>query len=79
VLGGIGAGADLADLLHGSVPTALLPVLRCDFEPEWRERMRIGRAEDALRAHGVVLDRWERLVLGSSLHFRPLRASRRAA
>jgi nucleoside diphosphate kinase len=78
-LGAIGAGADLAELLDGTAPAPLLPVLRCEFEPEWRERIRIGQVEDALQSVGVVLDRWERLVLESSLHFRPRRASRQPA
>jgi nucleoside diphosphate kinase len=77
-LGGIGAGEALADLLDGLVPPALLTTVRCEFEPHWRDRLRIGQAEQALRRHDVVLDRWERLVLESSLHFRPLRASRPA-
>ncbi|MFF8784450.1 nucleoside-diphosphate kinase [Streptomyces sp. NPDC015125] len=75
-LGRVGAGSDLASLLTGHAPDALLALLRCDFEPDAADAMRMSVADKALRTTGVVLDDWERVVLESSLHFPPLRASR---
>jgi nucleoside diphosphate kinase len=77
-LGDVGAGTELAALLAGHAPEPLLPVLACEFEPSAVGGMRMSVAEQALRATGVVLDAWERVVLESSLHFPPLRASRQA-
>ena len=78
-MGDVGAGDRLAGLLDGRAAPELLDVIRCEFEPPWRDRMRMGQVENVLRRHGVALDRWERVVLESSLHFPPLRASRGAA
>ncbi|MFF7991022.1 nucleoside-diphosphate kinase [Kitasatospora xanthocidica] len=82
-LGVIGAGERLAALLEGYAPAALLATLRCEFDhgsaDGGSDAMRIGAAEAALRVHGVTLDAWERVVLESSLHFPPLRASRQVA
>jgi nucleoside diphosphate kinase len=75
-LGAIGAGKALADLMAGELPPDLVEVLGCDFEPPWRDRTRLGTVQDVLRRHDVRLDPWERLVLESSLHFPPMRASR---
>ncbi|MGW2491379.1 nucleoside-diphosphate kinase [Streptomyces sp. NPDC001606] len=77
-LGDVGAGAELAALLAGHAPEPLLPFLACEFEPSAAGDMRMSVAEQALRTTGVVLDAWERVVLESSLHFQPLRASRQA-
>ncbi|MFJ8624934.1 nucleoside-diphosphate kinase [Kitasatospora sp. NPDC093550] len=75
-LGDVGAGAELAALLAGHAPEPLLAFLACEFEPSAADVMRMSVAEQALRGTGVVLDGWERVVLESSLHFQPLRASR---
>jgi nucleoside diphosphate kinase len=77
-LGAAGAGDVLAGLLADQLPADLRAVLSCEFEPSERERTRMGTVQDVLRRWGVTLDPWERLVLESSLHFPPLRASRAA-
>lgn len=73
-LGRPGCGDRLADLLGDAVPAGLAGVLRCEFTPAWRATMRLRHAVDQLARVGVRLDRWERLVLETSLHFPPLRA-----
>lgn len=78
-LGLPGAGDRLATVLGGRLPAGLEDVVRCDFTPKWRDELRMAWAEERLRRAGVVLDEWERVVLGSSLHFPPLRASVEAA
>jgi nucleoside diphosphate kinase len=77
-MGVVAAGGRLAELLDGQVPAELLEIIRCEFEPPWRDSMRMGSVENVLRRGGVMLDQWERLVLESSLHFPPLRVSRGA-
>ena len=75
-LGAMGVGKTLADLLVGQIPDDLLEILGCEFEPSWRERIRLGTVQAVLRRHDLALHPWERLVLESSLHFSPFRASR---
>lgn len=65
------AGDRLAAALTGVLPDDLVEILRCDFTPQWRDRVRLGRAAALLRRHGVVLDDWEELVLMTSLQFPP--------
>ncbi|MBP2054494.1 nucleoside diphosphate kinase [Streptomyces griseochromogenes] len=77
-LGEVSAGAELAALLAGHAPEPLPAFIACEFEPSAAGSMRMSVAEQALRTTGVVLDPWERVVLESSLHFQPLRASRQA-
>jgi nucleoside diphosphate kinase len=58
------AGERLGSLLTGALTAELADVLRCDFTPRWRDRMRIGHATDRLRRYGATLDQWEELVRG---------------
>ncbi|WP_405616618.1 hypothetical protein OG292_23965 [Streptomyces sp. NBC_01511] len=67
------AGERLAGLLADDVPPALLEAVRCDYTPEWLDRLTMSDAVEQLRRIGVTLDTWERLVLETSLHFQPLR------
>ncbi|MFF7361537.1 nucleoside-diphosphate kinase [Streptomyces sp. NPDC008125] len=77
-LGDVGAGGELAALLAGHAAEPLRSFLSCEFEPSAAGGTRMSVADQVLRGSGVVLDAWERVVLESSLHFQPLRASRQA-
>jgi nucleoside diphosphate kinase len=68
----VGAGAGLAALLHDPDRHPLAPLLRCEFLPD-SPRIDLARFGDLLRGLGGYLDRWEELVLTSSMWFRPLR------
>lgn len=65
-----GAGAQLADLLPTGHP--LEPVLRCEFLPG-HPGIEIDRAGALLRAYGAPLDKWEDVVLATSMRFEPRR------
>lgn len=67
-----GAGARLAALLHDPDGHPLAPLLRCEFLPE-HPRVDLDRAVHTLGHYGAGLDRWEHLVLSSSMRFPPLR------
>jgi nucleoside diphosphate kinase len=76
-LAAAGAGAALADLLPGH---PLEPVLRDDFaatappDIDQSPVLDIDHARTLLRGYGVELDRWEDIVLATSLRFPPRRA-----
>lgn len=65
-----GAGAALADLLPAH---PLAPVLRCEFRAG-EPACDIDQVRALLRAHGTDLDRWEDLVLATSMRFPPRRS-----
>jgi nucleoside diphosphate kinase len=65
-----GAGAALAAHLDPRHP--LVPLLSCEFRPD-QPRVDLDRAVHTLGHHGAGLDRWEHLVLASSMRFDPLR------
>nr|WP_042187344.1 nucleoside-diphosphate kinase [Kibdelosporangium sp. MJ126-NF4]CEL18016.1 hypothetical protein [Kibdelosporangium sp. MJ126-NF4]CTQ90756.1 hypothetical protein [Kibdelosporangium sp. MJ126-NF4] len=67
------AGKRLADLVSGLVDADVHTVLQCEFDPPARESWRASDLFEILRRHGVDLDRWERIVLESSLYFPPVR------
>jgi nucleoside diphosphate kinase len=67
-----GAGAQLAALLRDPDRHPLAPMLRCEFLPD-APRIDLARFGHVLRGSGGYLDRWEELVLTSSMRFRPLR------
>jgi nucleoside diphosphate kinase len=67
-----GAGADLAALLRDPGHHPLAPLLRCEFQPD-SPRVDLAGLGHVLRGFGGHLDRWEELVLTSSMWFRPLR------
>lgn len=70
-LGATSAGGRLEKLLAGVLPDDQVEVVRCDFTPQWRERLRFGAALARLGRQGIALDGWERLVLMTSLQFPP--------
>ena len=72
-LGAPKAGAELAALLDGRLPADLLDVVRCDFTPETKGDYRAADLFATIRRHGVELDRWQRIVLETSLYFPPAR------
>lgn len=67
-----GAGARLAGLLRDPEHHPLAPLLRCEFLPD-APRVDLVRFDHLLRGFGGYLDRWEELVLTTSMRFRPLR------
>jgi nucleoside-diphosphate kinase len=67
-----GAGARLAAMLRDPRSHPLAPMLRCEFLPD-APRIDLARYDHLLRGFGGYLDRWEELVLTSSMRFRPLR------
>jgi nucleoside-diphosphate kinase len=67
-----GAGARLAALLRDPANHPLAPMLRCEFLPD-SARIDLARFDHVLRGFGGYLDRWEELVLTSSMRFRPMR------
>lgn len=72
-LGRPGAGDALADLVAGHVRGPLAEVLRCEFTPDWLERVRMRTVLEELERIGVRPDAWEHLVLETSLYFPPAR------
>lgn len=71
-----GAGAGLAAHLDPRHP--LVPLLGCEFRPD-QPRVDLDRAVHTLGHYGAGLDRWEHLVLASSMRFDPLRTVVRPA
>jgi nucleoside diphosphate kinase len=67
-----GTGARLAALLADPDRHPLAPLLRCEFLPD-HPRVDLDRARHTLGHFGAGLDRWEHLVLTSSMRFPPLR------
>lgn len=68
----IDAGRELAKHLPGGAGHPLAPVLECEFQPD-HPREDLSRLRLLLGAYGVEVDRWEELVLTTSMFFRPLR------
>lgn len=69
-LAAAGLGERLADLVPADHP--LTPVLRCEFEPDG-PGIEMDRLHLLLALHGLDLDRWEDLVLATSMRFTPQR------
>jgi hypothetical protein len=68
-----GAGTALAQLCAGRIPDDLLQVLACEFTETTRGHWRWAELFGTIRRHGLELDRWQRVVLESSLYFEPER------
>lgn len=68
----IDAGRELAKHLLGGDAHPLVPVLECEFQPD-HPREDLTRVRLLLGAYGAQVDRWEELVLTTSMFFRPLR------
>lgn len=67
-----GAGAELAALLGAAHPLA--EIVACEFLPD-HPKVDLRRAAAKLAVHGLTLDRWENVVLQTSMLFPPLRRS----
>lgn len=67
----VGAGKLLAGHLPG-VSHPLAGPLECEFQPDY-PREDLARIRQLVGAYGVTLDRWEELVLTTSMFFRPRR------
>lgn len=68
-LSAIGAGATIAELVPDH---PLATVLRCEFAAD-HPTLDVDQVGALLRAHGTDLDRWEDLVLATSMRFAPRR------
>lgn len=66
------AGKELAKFLPGGTDHPLAPVMECEFQPD-HPREDLSRVRLLLGAYGVQVDRWEELVLTTSMFFRPVR------
>jgi nucleoside diphosphate kinase len=68
-----GAGARLATHLDDECEPLLRAALASEFEPGPELPLRAERVWPLLEGHGIPIDPWERLVLSTSLYFRPWR------
>jgi nucleoside diphosphate kinase len=68
-----GAGARLAAQLDDECEPLLRAALASEFEPDPDAPLRVERVWPLLEGYGIPIDRWERLVLSTSLYFRPWR------
>jgi nucleoside diphosphate kinase len=69
-----GAGAELAALLPGGEDHPLAEILACEFLPG-HPKIDLRRAAARMAVYGLTLDRWEHVVLQTSMIFPPLRRS----
>ncbi|MET9067956.1 nucleoside-diphosphate kinase [Streptosporangium sandarakinum] len=67
-----GAGAELAALLPGGTAHPLAELLSCEFLPD-HPKIDLKRAAARMAVYGLTLDRWENVVLQTSMIFPPLR------
>ncbi len=69
-------GPALVRLAEGVLPPDLLDVLGCEFTESGRDGRRGADLFNTIRRYGIEIDRWQRVVLESSLYFEPARRSR---
>lgn len=69
-------GPELVRLADGVIAADLLDVLGCEFTESGRGGRRGADLFNTIRRYGIEIDRWQRVVLESSLYFEPARRSR---
>ncbi|WP_240627397.1 nucleoside-diphosphate kinase [Thermoflavimicrobium daqui] len=71
-----GTGKRLAEELLYGLKHPLAGILECEFLPD-APRLDMVSVETMLRGYGIEMDRWELLVLNTSMYFQPTRRRER--